>query len=97
MSSLKVQYRFLYLLRIRKALLLAKSSNCIRQFIPYLQRNRISELTEASFICLFVCLFSLVRHSLHKLINELIILLPSDSLVLQSDVQRVIKQRLDKN
>lgn len=43
MSSLKVQYRFLYLLRMRKALLLAKSSNWMRQFIPYLQSHRVSE------------------------------------------------------
>ncbi|TNN60885.1 hypothetical protein EYF80_028880 [Liparis tanakae] len=37
MSSLKVQNRLLYLLRMRKAFLLAKSSNWIRQLIPYLQ------------------------------------------------------------
>lgn len=43
MSSLKVQYRFLYLLRMRKALLLAKSSNWIRQFIPYLEDSRGDE------------------------------------------------------
>lgn len=43
MSSLKVQYRFLYLLRMRKALLLAKSSNCIREFIPYLQDSRVDQ------------------------------------------------------
>lgn len=61
MSSLKVQYRFLYLLRMRNALLLAKSSNCMRQFIPYLWRNSVVSLTSAlpphpSFTCAFTYL-----------------------------------------
>lgn len=39
MSSLKVQYLLRYLLSRRKALMFAKSSNCIRQFIPYLKHQ----------------------------------------------------------
>lgn len=40
------------------------------------------------------CFHPLVRHRLHELINQLVVLLPSDSLVLQADVQRVIQQCL---
>lgn len=57
MSSLKVQYRFLYLLRMRKALLLAKSSNCIRQFIPYLQDSRVdlSHIGDTHVFSIIIC------------------------------------------
>lgn len=40
-SSLNVQYLLRYLLNRRKALTFAKSSNCIRQSIPYLQAEGI--------------------------------------------------------
>lgn len=33
---------------------------------------------------------SLVRHCLHELVDKLVILLSSDSLVLQADVKRVV-------
>lgn len=91
MSSLKVQYLFLYLLRMRKALLLAKSSNWIRQFIPYLQddseqSDRITLATSGR-----LRFHSLICYCLHELIDQLVVLLPSDSLVLQSDVQGVVE------
>lgn len=43
-----------------------------------------------------LCFHSLVCHCLHELVDQLVILLSSDSLVLQSDVQGVIEQRLDQ-
>ena len=41
MSSLKVQYLLRYLVSRRKALVLAKSSNWIRQSIPYLRTEQV--------------------------------------------------------
>lgn len=47
-----------------------------------------SEFKARSLQCLLLArvLYSLVCHRLHELIDELVVLLPSDSLVLQSDV-----------
>lgn len=58
MSSLKVQYLFLYLFSMRNALLLAKSSNWIRQFIPYLQCDDNNRSDGASPQRSFLCSFS---------------------------------------
>lgn len=54
--------------------------------------GQTSDITHMFFSHL--CFHSLVRHRLHELVDQLVVLLSSDSLVLQSDVQRVIEQRL---
>lgn len=46
------------------------------------KRNRVTHL--------------LVRHSLHELVQKIIILLPTHALVFQPDVQRVFEQLLEQ-
>lgn len=86
---------------MRKALLLAKSSNWIRVLIPYLQGGSDSQTTEGwhggggGRLYSALALSSLFRHRLHELVHQLVVLFPSDPFVLESDIQRVIQQRLE--
>lgn len=52
--------------------------------------------TSRSHLATSFCLGSLVRHCLHELVDQLVVLLASDSFVLESDIQGVIQQCLDQ-
>ena len=61
--------------------------------MPYLPEDRVSvnRTTPRPNISPLKLLHSLVRHGLHELIDEVIVFFASNPLVLQSDVQGVVK------
>lgn len=64
--------------------------------VPAGQQSDRSDIWISRALFGHLCFYSLVRHCLHELVDQLVVLLPSDSLVLQADVQGVVEQRLDQ-
>lgn len=84
-SSLNVQYWFWYFLRSRNAFILAKSSNWIRQFMPYLWDKtftlEVNEVTFKNKPLKLAYQFSSVHWSIEKAKHYFLLKVPSCYLV----------------